>query len=165
MKALYTLRVIVISGEMAILLLCWIALTQFNTQASTLAKSLDINEEIVKFLILLPIALFAWIIKESKELIFSEKDHTKQLVNWPDYWRLKIHIYVSFLFSVIFCITSIIPWLSKTGISNGIGLILFTAGVVGCLWVAGSIYFAQMSVKEIFNTEYDQNNEKSAATD
>lgn len=151
MKIQYAARVIFLSFEMIIVMASWLLISNFETQATNLAHLLNINEEIVKYLMLLPMAICAWTIKEAKDLVFSE---VKQLVNWPDYWRIKIHIYTCFFYAAIFFSMSVIPWLSKTGISDGRGLILFSSGVAGCMWVAGSIYFAQMSVKEIINIEY-----------
>ncbi|HWU99443.1 MAG TPA: hypothetical protein VN114_13095, partial [Oxalicibacterium sp.] len=113
------------------------------------AKALLLNEELTKYLMLLPFGLAYWIVKEAKELIFSEKNHAEQLVHWPEYWKLKIHIYVSFLFGFIFVLISLLPWLSVSGLTEVKSLLIFIGGVVGMLWVAGSIYFAQISVKEI----------------
>lgn len=153
MKIIYVARVIFVSFEMTILLACWLLISNFESDTNNLAAALNINEELVKYLILLPIGLIGWIVKEAKDLVFADAENAKQLINWPDYWKLKVHIYVGLIFAVVFFIISAIPWLSKNGISNGKGLVLFIAGLMGTVWVAASIYFAQISVKEIFHTD------------
>lgn len=151
MKMIFAARVIVISPEMVILLMAWLLVANFESSTNSLAASLDVNEDLVQYLIFLPLGLIGWIAKEAKDLIFADAEHAKQLVNWPDYWRLKVTIVIAFAFAVVFLLMAAIPWLSKSGISTGNGLVLFVAGIVGTVTVATSVYFAHISVKEIFH--------------
>jgi hypothetical protein len=149
MRAGYVARVIIISPEMLVLLGCWVLTSHFETEATSIATGLNINQELAKYSVLLPISLFVWIAKEAKDLVFSNQSHAETLVNWPEYWALKVHIIVSLAYALVFCLLSAVPWLSKSGISDGPGLILFASGLTGILCVAASVYLAQMSIKEI----------------
>lgn len=153
MRAIYFARVFFISFEFAALVTMAISMKLFNNQANTLASSLAINDELIKWVILLPITLCAWSIKESRDIVQSNQEHNKILVNWPDYWQLKQHIITSVIFGLIFCALSIIPWTSKTGISTGEGLIIFSIGCLGNLIVAAHLYLAKMSINEILLAE------------
>jgi hypothetical protein len=155
MKIFYAARVVLISFEFVIIAIGLALILTLETQASKIASSLDINNELIKYLILFPVGVFAWMLKEGKDLLFGDVDYTKKLVNWPGYWKLKVHIYVALFYGFLFCMVSATPWFFKKNISEGIGLLLFATGILGCLWSAASIYFAQMSMKEIFNREWD----------
>lgn len=153
MRFLYYIRVTIISLETIILLSAWALFHSQKTEISLFAQAININTDIIKYLILLPIVIYGWVIKEARDLITSEKDNIKILVNWPDYWKLKAHIHSSLAFGLFFCITSLTPWIYKPGISDGFGITLFTTSLLGNITVAGSIYFAQITIKEILNLE------------
>lgn len=156
MKVLYFFRVFFVSFEMLTLISAITLMIRFDEVATLFAQELTFNVEIIKYLALLPFGIFIWIAKESKELMFAEKENTKLLVNWPDYWRFKTHIYVTLIFALIFVVTSNIPWFLKAGISDGKGLILFFFSIIGILIVAIHVFFAQLKVKEIFNIEHNE---------
>lgn len=153
MRLLYFSRVFFVSLEFLFLALTLLCARLFESHASALASTLAINEELIKWAILLPITLFAWCANEGRDLIFSNPEHSKILVNWPDYWRLKQHVFVSLIFLLIFCALSVLPWLSKSGITTGAGLVLFVAGCIGCGIVAAHIYAAKISINEIMYSE------------
>lgn len=153
MRFLYFARVFFVSLEFLVLTLTFFCARLFESHASALASVLAINEELIKWAILLPITLFAWCANEGRDLIFSNPEHSKILVNWPDYWKLKQHVVASLIFLIIFCALSGLPWLSKSGITTGTGLIFFTAGCIGCIIVAAQLYAAKISINEIMYSE------------
>jgi hypothetical protein len=153
MRFLYFLRVFFVSLEFLVLALALLCVMYLERQASAIASALVINEELVKWAILLPITLTVWCAKEARDLIFSNPEHSKALVNWPDYWRLKRHIVVSLIFLAIFCVLSGLPWLSKSGIATGVGLIFFSTGLLGSVLVAVQLYAAKISINEIMYSE------------
>jgi hypothetical protein len=148
-KALYLLRTLVISMEALILLGASVALQYFGSEINTFASVLTINTELSKYLMLVPFALAAWILNELRKLPFDNAAATKILIQWPDYWKLKTHIWCSAVFAAIFVCISIAPWVMKAGISDGIGLTIFLTSVLGQLCVAGSIYIASFRIREI----------------
>ncbi|RAM61293.1 hypothetical protein [Herbaspirillum rubrisubalbicans] len=107
--------------------------------------------EIGKYFILLPGAVIVWLLKEGKDFLGSDK----KLMNWPDYWKLKTHVFTAYIYAVIFFVMAIIPEITKIGIASGLGLTLFTSGLIGCLWAAASVYFAQITAKEILSQEFE----------
>lgn len=153
MRLLYFLRIIIISVEFIVILALAACIKLFVQQASIFSSSLTINTELTKWAILLPISLFIWCAKEGHDLIFANQEHSKILINWPDYWRLKQHVIVSLIFSIFFCVLSAYPWMSESGISTGEGLTIFFFSCLGSLVVAGHLYFAKMAIKEIILSE------------
>ena len=149
MKALYAIRVAVVSLEA--LLLCaavavWVA---FEIELSGLAKSLALNDELLKYLLVLPLGLGAWIVNEARVLLQEDKETTRILTRWPDYWRLKMHVWVALSYALLFALLSIAPWTVKAGITTAAGLLVFITSILGQFAVAASIYVARLRVKEI----------------
>lgn len=44
---------------------------------------------------------------------------------------------------------SLVPWAAKSGISTGIGMLLFITSITGQLFLAISVYAARIRIKEI----------------
>lgn len=149
MHALYVLRVALVSVEALILAITWLAFSYFNSEFQTFAASLALNDEVLKYLMLLPAALAVWVINESRVLLQEDQETVRILTDWPDYWKLKTHTWISLGYAVVFAFMSLIPWVAKSGISTGIGILLFLASIVGQLCLAISVYAARIRVKEI----------------
>lgn len=149
MRTLYVLRIGLVSVEALILASAWLAFSYFNSQFQAFAASLALNDEVLKYLMLLPAALAVWVINETRVLLQEDKETVRILTDWPDYWKLKTHTWISLGYAVVFAFMSLIPWAAKSGISTGIGMLLFLASIVGQLCLAISVYAARIRVKEI----------------
>jgi hypothetical protein len=149
MPALYVLRVIFISVEAIALggaLLVW---TYFRVELQTIADSIVLNGELLKYLTLLPVLLSGWIILETRSLLQQDGETVSILIDWPDYWKLKIHTWISLVYSLLFAFMSLIPWISNTGITSDAGMLLFITAIVGQLSLAGSVFSARIRVQEL----------------
>lgn len=149
MRILYVLRVGLVSFEALVLASAWLSFSYFNNELQAFAAALALNDEVLKYLMLLPAALAVWVINETKILLQEDKETVRILIDWPDYWKLKTHTWISLGYAVVFAFMSLIPWVSKSGISTGIGMLLFLASIVGQLCLAISVYDARIRVKEI----------------
>lgn len=149
MRTLYVLRVIFVSIEALLLAGTWLAFVSFGGELESLATSLSLNEEVLKYLMLLPTALAAWIINETRVLLQEDKETIRILTDWTDYWKLKTHTWASLGYAVLFAFMSLLPWVAKSGIGTGTGLLLFVASLVGQLTLAVSVYAARIRVKEL----------------
>jgi hypothetical protein len=149
MHTLYALRVALVSFEALVLAITWLAFSYFNSEFQTFSASLALNEEVLKYLMLLPAALAVWVINETRVLLQEDKETVRILTGWPDYWKLKTHTWISLAYAIVFAFMSLIPWAAKSGISTGIGMLLFLASIVGQLCLAISVYAARIRVNEI----------------
>lgn len=149
MRSIYFIRVLFISVEAFLIALAGYILISHRSHADALARSISINDDILKALNLIPLGLAIWIFTESKKLVFEKESHAKVLTEWPDYWKLKCHIFASLVYAVVFTTISLAPWLDKQGISIGSGLVLFLLGFGGQVVVAASIYGAGFQMNEI----------------
>lgn len=149
MRILYFVRVLIIGLEaflIGIAGLCWY---HFSADLTRLATNISINDEMLKYLMVVPVGLGVWVANELRQLLPEDKATTRLLVEWPDYWKLKVHLWTSLLYAVVFVCLSIAPWVVRSGISTGIGLLLFLTSIIGQLILAASVYAARLKVKEL----------------
>lgn len=151
MRFFYVLRVVLVSIEAVILVGSWLSLTYFLNSLQLFATSVELNEEVLKYLMLLPVAVAVWVINETKLILQEDVETTRTLTPWPDYWRLKTHTWVSVAYAIVFAVMSLIPWAAKSGISTGHGMLLFITSIAGQLCLAISVYAARIRVKEIIS--------------
>lgn len=149
MNFIYMLRVLVVSLEAVVLLLGLLAWTYLDVSLNKLASALSINEDALKFLMLVPLGLFVWIANELRQLLVEDKDTIRILTDWPDYSLLKVHVWVALLYSVVFASLSVVPWFAPSGVRAGWALLIFVASTLGQLLVAASVYSARIKVKEL----------------
>lgn len=149
MRILYVLRVSFISIEALVLACAWLSFSYFTSEFQVFASTLALNDEVLKYLMLLPAALAVWVINETRVLLQEDRETVRILTDWPDYWKLKVHTWISLGYAVVFAFMSLIPWVAKSGISSGIGMLLFLASIIGQLCLAISVYAARIRVKEI----------------
>jgi hypothetical protein len=138
-----------VSVEALVLAGTWLAFVHFGSEFESLATSLSLNEEVLKYLMFLPTALATWIINETRVLLQEDKETIRVLTDWTDYWKLKAHTWASLGYAVLFAFMSLIPWVAKSGIGTGIELLFFVASLAGQLTLAISVYAARIRVKEI----------------
>lgn len=151
MRLLYIFRVSFVSIEALVLACTWLAFRYFISDFQALASSIEVNDEALKYLMLLPTALAGWVINEARVLLQEDKETVRILTNWPDYWKLKTHTWITLGYAVVFAIMSLIPWVAKSGIGTGTGMLLFLASIVGQLCLGMSVYDARIRVKEIIS--------------
>lgn len=149
MRTLYVLRVGFVSIEALVLASAWLVFLYFKSESQAFAASLALSGEVLKYLMLLPAALAVWVINETRILLQEDKETVRILTGWTDYWKLKVHTWVSLGYAVVFAFMSMIPWVAKSGISTGIGMLLFITSIVGQLCLAISVYAARIRIKEI----------------
>lgn len=149
MRFLYTLRVLLISVEAIILLvavLCW---RYVSGDLQSFASSVQFNEKLVGYLMLVPIGLSGWIVNETRLTLTEHKEDSSVLVSWPEYWRLKVHAWVGLSYAAIFGIISLLPWMTISGIASGAGLLLFLTSTLGNLVVARDAFAARVRMHEL----------------
>jgi hypothetical protein len=149
MRAIYFVRVLLISPEALLIGVGALAWYHFSSSLSYLATTISLNEELLKYLMVVPVGLAVWIANELRQLLQEDKDTTRFLVGWPDYWKLKLHLWVSLIYAAVFACLSLAPWVVRAGISTGAGILLFLISIVGQLVLSTSVYAARLRVKEL----------------
>lgn len=151
MRILYVLRVSCISFEALVIAIALLMFNFFSHELQVFAVSIELNEEFLKYLMLLPIVLAVWVINETRVLLQEDKETIRTLTAWPDYWKLKVHTWICIGYAVMFAFISFVPWATKSGVSTSNGLLIFITSIVGQLTVAISVYAARIRIKEIIS--------------
>lgn len=149
MRALYFFRVLLVSPEALLIGIAVLVWYHFSTDLGNLATTISPNDEVLKYLMLVPVGLAVWVVNELRQLLQEDKSITRLLLGWPDYWKLKLHLWVSLVYATIFVCFSVAPWVVRAGISTDIGLLLFLTSIIGQLILAASVYAARLRVKEL----------------
>jgi len=155
MRALYFFRVLIISVEAFLIGVSELVWYLFSADLNHLATTIKLNDDILKYLMLVPVGLAVWVATELRQLLQEDKGTTRFLMGWPDYWKLKLHLWVSLIYAVVFVCISIAPWVVQAGISTGIGLLLFLTSIVGQITLSASVYAASLRVKELLSNAPD----------
>lgn len=149
MRVLYFFKVMFVSFEAASLAVALVIWTYLRPELAAAAGDIAATNDVLKFVLLLPLGLVAWVAREVRQLLHEDKETTRLLAGWPDYWRLKVHAYVSLIYSLVFAGLSIVPWLLSSGVAGAGGFLLFITSLVGQLVVVASVYVARLKVKEV----------------
>lgn len=145
----YWIRVLLVSLEALVLLLTTLIWILFAEQLQSLANSLSINEDFLSFMFLAPVGIGVWVVNESRQLLQEDKESIKLLTAWPDYPKLKIHVWIGLIYSLIFAAISLASWAAQSDVSNGAGLLILLASIAGQLIVAASVYAARIRIREL----------------
>lgn len=149
MRTIYIIRVILVSVEAMILLCGSLIYWFFHNQFESFTKLFSFNDDILKYLMFMPVALAVWVSNEIRALLQEDNETIVILTSWNDYWKLKAHVWVSLGYIILFTIMSIIPWLLGIGVHTGFGLLLFFVSIIGQLYMALNIYLTRIRMKEI----------------
>jgi hypothetical protein len=146
---LYWIRVAFVSLEAVVLFLAALVWFVFRAELEALAGGLSLNDEFLTYMFVAPVGIGLWVLNESRQLLQEDKETIRLLTEWPDYPRLKVHIWVGLLYCLVFAALSLVPWAAKSGVSSGAGLLLFVASIAGQLIVAAAVYAARIKVREL----------------
>lgn len=155
-------RAIVVSFEFLIILLGICAILYFPVQVNNMATYIETDKEVVEYLAFLPVILFVWTARKSKNLLFPGDKYLKILFEWPEYWRLRIHFNVGICYSILFALIGLMVWVLGIEVDDTLGFMLIALSICGGFIVVVSIYFAKIKQMELLSQiDYDTHNPKS----
>lgn len=154
MKFLYFTRTVFISFEFFFIVLALSTYELIVEQRWLESVSISSENEVAKWLILLPFGVLLWNLKEARIVMGLNEKQAQVIAKWKFYWKLKQHVIVSVMYAVLFVIFSISPWIFFNGVKSEFGIYTFFIGLFGQIIVASSIYFAKMNICETLN-KYD----------
>lgn len=147
MKPLYYLKVFFISFEFFVVLFFLFLYSWFNIEITEFIKNMKFNDKAFEWLILYPISLTVWILKDGIGVLFPDEKTNVILHKWPDYWMLKAHFNVGVFYAICFTILCVAVWLSNK-ILTASGATIFIACTVSLSIVALSLYNAKVRIRE-----------------
>lgn len=146
MRALYYLRVFFLSFEFACSFFGIALIILFGPSLRGSYADLQLNSEAIKWLMLFPVGIAAWTLKEGVRVLFPDGKHAKVLHEWPDYWRLKAHFNIGVLNSIAYSIPCILVWIVSPSIGFT-GAWVFLTCTIALSINAFSFYGASIAVR------------------
>ncbi|CAD7503070.1 hypothetical protein [Aeromonas hydrophila] len=110
-KLIYTLRVFLVSFEFVFILLY---LTFKNDAAYFITEAMaqhKVNDDAYEYLMLVPVAVFIWMVNEVTPILFPSESINMLLHKWEGIWKLKLHVYVGLFYSFLSFSTCLLVWL------------------------------------------------------
>ena len=111
--------------------------------------SVKSNDEALKWLPALPIALCGYSTHLAWKILNPSDDSNKDLHGWPEYWRLKLRTYVSLFFSGLAVFASVSIWLFATNLSGVHAGVLLIATIAVAVVNATCMLLAAFTIREI----------------
>lgn len=118
MKFLYCTRVFIIGFEFLLIVFVGSMHELLIDHISLLNINISSENDVIKWLILLPFGTFLWNLKEARIIIGFDNSQAKLLLKWPSYWKIKYHVFAAIFYSVVFLLYSIFPWLFFEGVKS-----------------------------------------------
>ncbi|MDF2392655.1 hypothetical protein GWQ31_14995 [Aeromonas sp. 2MA4] len=110
-KLIYLFRVSLISFEFVFLLLY---LTFKNDAAYFIAEIMvrhKLNSDAYEYLMLVPVAVFIWMVNEVTPILFPNEKMNALLHKWGNIWKLKLHVYIGLCYSALSFVACLLVWL------------------------------------------------------
>jgi len=148
MKVIYYSRVVFISYEFVSLLASLIAYLYFEDTMHVYVQSISINEEGMKWVVLYPMGIATWMLKEGISIIFPSEETNQILHKWDKYWMLKAHFNIGIFYAIILTIPCLYLWLTSKLVTSW-GISIFSACALAISLAAFSFYGARIKVKEL----------------
>jgi len=148
MKAIYYLRVALVSIEVLVVLIGFLSFYFFGSKIVAFIESFKPNDKALEWVIAYPLGLMVWILKDGVSVLFPDPQNAKILHQWHGYWRLKVHFNVGIAYGLVASFICLIIWL-KGGVSNAKELYIFLISASVLSVSAFSFYLANIKIKEI----------------
>jgi hypothetical protein len=150
MKFLETIRVIVISPEFLLLLSSVAIYIHWPAPFIDIGNQFKNNNEIWKFILTLPLAICGFSIQYAWKILFpKESGSNNSLLNWPNYWKLKLRVFVSVILCAICIFSAIFILIYSSVLTEKIVGTIFITAVTISTTVAFNQFLAAFKIREL----------------
>lgn len=147
--ALELLRVLFISVEFLVFLVVVAVWFFFPAVWISSGETFKSQEEVMKCLPVLPVALCGFSIRFSWKLLSPQSGSNKILYEWPDYWKLRLRRNVTIGLCVLYAAVSIATWVFRSTMpSSWVGAV-WTWAIISAMVTTGCALLAAFTLKEI----------------
>ena len=133
-----------------------LAIAFLQDEVGSVSSRIPDNQELLKHLALLPSAVLAYSFAEARKLLLSPERSSPVLRDWPDYWKLKVHVKVAVLYAIGFAAEGLVAWSFGYQVYEPVGFVLVVSSIVGAVVVAFSVYTASIELDEILAGSPDE---------
>lgn len=151
MRFLYFLRAFFISPEFLLIALACYLFHQPIINNAIIEIQIFKESEFAKWLAIAPISLGIFNIKSIKASNFLKEDSKRIILEWPNYWKIKIHLLISFIYSVVFILISAYALIFFTKDKIPFFTYIFIIGFIGECILYTTIHFAEDKILELIS--------------
>lgn len=149
-RALDILKFTVISPETFVILLIYFFWTNDYTFLTLLGEKIRSNEEVWKYVPVLPFLFAGATFKFSSKLRAPlENSSNKELYEWPSYQKIVDRVIASIIICVLCCGVSLAIWIFSSEITKNLLGALFLASVTVSGISTLLVYLASQTIREI----------------
>lgn len=120
---------------------------KYGGHIESIFDAYSINDTAVSYLVLFPVMVVAWVVREGDKVLFSN-ERPELVVSWSGYWMIKSHFHVGIFNSIIFLLPCLIIW-SLDFYKDFSGFYFLLVFTVALIINAFSFYLAGIRLKEI----------------
>lgn len=154
--AINLLRSTLVSVEMVVIF-CGLAVLLWKPDwVSIVGTRVAANSDLLKYLVVVPVAVFVWVFSHSRKMLFPESDKKKVFQNWPDYQRFKEVVLVGIVFSLMFSLVGVVTWAMNWNPSPSLPFVLISCSIIGSFVTAFTMHQAEITLNETFNQLTDK---------
>ncbi len=142
-----------ISPEFMVMLLAFLALSNFPDACLFLGKQIGKQADLLKYLCFLPAGLLVYNVKTARVILFPSSDTKKILQSWDRYDCLKMALFVGLVYSILFAFLALLCFSFDWRTPASFQAPLFLGTIAGAFVDSASFYAADLKVEEIFRRE------------
>ncbi len=152
MKFLEIGRVIFISPECLLLLLATAIYFYYPESFIDIGNQFKSNYEVWKFIPTIPLTVCGFSIQYAWKILFPKENESNHLLlNWPNYWKLKLRVLVSVILCVACVLSALYIWIYINTLNEkAIGAIFFVAVSIS-ITVAFNQFLAAFKTRELLD--------------
>ena len=144
-----SIRIAFVSLEFLFLLFLSVMAWLMPAWCSFVGDTLKTQTDVLKWIPAIPIALCPFAVKLAWNLTTPAEGCGREMMDWPDYWRLKLRRNYSFFLSAVTAILAVGLWIFSMSLSA-----FWLGGLtVACLGLAlintGCMFMAALTLREI----------------
>jgi len=140
-----------------VVLVCGVAVITWNPDwVERAGNRISANADLLKYLAMVPVAVFAWVFSHTRKMLFPENDKKKIFQNWPEYRRFKEVVLVGVGFSLLFSLVGVATWAMAWNPSPTLPFVLIACSIIGSFVTAFTMHQAEITLNETFNQLTDK---------
>ncbi|WP_065089111.1 hypothetical protein [Acidihalobacter prosperus] len=142
-----TLRWVFVSPEMLIIAVAAYLIINTPDSIRRISSAFAAGPDAVKYLALLPAAIFGWSITEAKSILLPAEDTKALLQNWPRYPDLKGRVAIGLCFQLLFALAAFSVWVYSPKFDDPKSFVVAVLSVAGSLISGSTFLMASIAVR------------------
>jgi hypothetical protein len=155
------IRAIFLSWECVVILIACAAYVWFPDFIKTIGVRLSTGNEGIKWLALIPVALFFPVLKDRQQLLFPDEHGADIYQEWPDYRMVSDRYFITVGWVLSCAIVSVAVWVLHAQLSDPLNFCLFFGAISVSLCAYAHLFIAAFTLKRMLGESHRKSHPKS----